>query len=412
VCTNKEHFNTMHRIYVAFFVVLGGVGAAQADLVFLENGDRLSGEILGVDDGLLQLQTPYGEALSIPLTAVSGVELDDPQVARDLDGMDFEDVRALGTADTSGMAPSLDRLVALGPSAEALDQKGAMEEAPEEEAPAKPRRWSGKIDAGLTMRRGNTDTLDSVLGGTLKRDNEWNVLTLKASAAYAEADDVLNTRRYQGSVRWQVYPRDRFYVFLAGGAEHDTGRKLDIRSNVAAGVGYDVIEKERVSLSLDGGLDFTYEEWAPFTPAERRRVRSSRRQEATTALGSLVGSLADGSTPFSVGRLRDVLGLAQDIRDPIRFDRTRTEEFLTFRSSARYEQQLFRNSTLSEELTVFSNLEDFGEFRLVSELAFSTPISDSLDLRIALKTEYDSNARRVGVNAWDNTLISGLSYKF
>ena len=110
-------------------------------------------------------------------------------------------------------------------------------------------------------------------------------------------------------------------------------------------------------------------------------------------MGSIGNDLASGARALNIGVFRDLLGAIQDIRDPLRFAEGRTEDFLTFRTSLRYEQQLFQNSTLSEALTVFSNLDDIGEFRVLSELAFTTPISQSLDLRMALSSEYDSNAR-------------------
>jgi len=374
---------------------------AWADVVLLANGDRISGTVLEVGGGLVRIETPYASVLEIPAEAVESVRFDDAQQVTAEDGTVYGDV-----AELSAVAP--------GPAPGEVAHLGdaPLPEAEAEDAPEAPRLWSGKVDAGLTLRRGNTETLDSIVGGKIERDNEWNVLTLRASAAYAEADDVLNTRRYKGEVRWQVYPRDRFYVFMLGGAEHDTGRRLDLRASVAAGVGYDVIERERSELSLDAGLEFTHERWMPFTPPERRRVRANRRAEATSGLIALAGDLTDGTVSFGPGPLRQALGLVLDIRDPVRFDRTRTEEFLTFRTAAHYEQQLFRNSTLSETLTAYANLEDIGEFRFLSELAFTTPISDALDLRIALTTEYDSNARRLGVDAWDHTLVSGLSYKF
>jgi len=58
------------------------------------------------------------------------------------------------------------------------------------------------------------------------------------------------------------------------------------------------------------------------------------------------------------------------------------------------------------------SLDDFGEFRAISEFSFSTPLRDHLKLRISLKTEYDSMARRSGVESWDNLLQAGLRYEF
>ncbi len=58
------------------------------------------------------------------------------------------------------------------------------------------------------------------------------------------------------------------------------------------------------------------------------------------------------------------------------------------------------------------NLEQLGEFRALSELVFSTPITEALSLRTSLKTEYDSLARSKNLTPWDHTLMTQLRYAF
>ena len=91
---------------------------------------------------------------------------------------------------------------------------------------------------------------------------------------------------------------------------------------------------------------------------------------------------------------------------------TREENYATARLGINYEQKLFERGTLSDTAVFFANLNERGEFRFTNELAFVTPLADKLDLRVALESEFDSLAQDQGLEQWDHTLTTGISYSF
>ncbi len=373
------------RVFAPVFVCAAALGAG-ADVLFLTNGDRLSGTIVEVNAEGVFIDTPYAGEVGVAMDTIDHAETD--------------------AGDALALEPMVLEAAAEDTPADAAPAAAA--------APAKARErdnWTGSVEAGATFRTGNTDTTNAHLEAKAVRERERHILTLRAYTAYGESNDLLNTRQYRGEARWQHYPRERLYWYLQSAAEHDAGRKLDLRLNAAIGAGYDVIDRERQKLSIDGGFDFTYEEWSAFTPEGRASTREARRAAAQASLLGILPGLADGSTPLTTA---NITSLAESIRaylNPLPEAR-RTDDFVSLRLGLNWEKHLFKNSVLTEELILFPQITDFGEFRATSDLALTTPLSEHLSMKINLKTEYHSQADETGADEWDNNLITSLRYEF
>ena len=64
-------------------LILLSTGPAMADTVWFKNGDRLSGQLISLENGKLVLQSPYGGQMSLDWSAVTTVESDHPLLVRD-----------------------------------------------------------------------------------------------------------------------------------------------------------------------------------------------------------------------------------------------------------------------------------------------------------------------------------------
>lgn len=378
------------------------------DVVLLQNGDRISGTVISVVDGTLAVETDYAGTLSIAMDAVARMESDAPVVVKMMEdqlmeGTLSEQNAAMGikTEDTWQPVATGD-ITALARDREAFDRLLAAME---------PKRWSGTVDAGAALRSGNTDTTDLKLAVTFERAGDRNTLALKLAALYGEADGTLNTRRYSGEFRWEYHLRDRLYLYTLGLAERDDGRKLDLRLQGGAGVGYEILQRERTTLSADLGLTYTNERWAPFTPWERDALKAATRGAAFGRLYGLLPDLYDNGLLFT-GTVEELQGILADIRTPLGSYSRRSENYPNLRLGFQFTQALFKDSMLSEDLVLLPNLEEMGEFRALSELAFTTPVTESVSLRTSLKSEYDSLADKKGVEEWDHTFMTEVRYSF
>ena len=395
----------MYRRLGLFGLILLFTLGLHADTVYLQNGDQITGTLKHVKDGVVTLETEYAGAIQIKQDAVRHIETDEPKAVRLTDGTVLEGKLGLQENAQAISVPEGWRPTPV-PEIEGLAAQG--EKPPKR---SKPKKWSGAVDAGLTFRSGNTETLEANVSADIKREGKRNTGTLSLSGAYGEVEDELNTRRFGGKLKWQVYPIKKLYLYGLGGAEKDDGRKLDYRAYTGAGLGYDFIKKENLKLAADLGAQYTWERWAPFTPEERDDVKNSRRQSAQTELTDLIGGVIGGATPFSLSTLADALGTIRDIHDPLRDFEPRREEYVDLRIGGYYEQRLFRKSVIREELVLLPNMTDLGAFRATNDLSLTTPLTRILKLRISLETEYDSTAEDSGVEPWDNTLLAGLRYE-
>ncbi|MBI1319780.1 MAG: DUF481 domain-containing protein [Candidatus Hydrogenedens sp.] len=405
--TGFEGFSAMVRAaFAAAAAALCGFGVF-ADEVVLTNGDRLTGHAVALDAEALSFQTDYAGELRIVRGSIESIQTDEPRAWLDVSG--GENAGPLNIVRTQQGDPPPEGAVPLSAVSAFAEDHAALDPPPAEPAP---KHWSGTVNLGGTYRTGNTDKVDVVLSTEWKRTAETNRLTLRAGWAYGASNDILNTRKLSADGRWEYDLTDRIYLYTLGGAEKDDGRQLDLRANAALGLGYQFWDEETRKLSIDLGAEFTHEEWAPFTPWAREGAKASSRRAAFDRGTNLLVDLASGRLVFDRDYRRALLSAYRDFRDPLRAYDTRTENYLTARAGTNYEQQIFERGKITDAAVLSANLEDTGEFRFKNELAFTTPLSEQLSLKIALLSEYDSMAENFGVEAWDHTLTTGLAYSF
>lgn len=397
--------HTLLLLVTAFMAVIN----AEADVLILTNGDRISGTLVSIKEGKACISTSYAGEITVQMEAVNAIETEEANAIALADetiveGVLIQEEGSMGVRIEDSVSPVRPtEITALAATSEALDVILN---------PPPPKKWSGAVDMGLALRSGNTDTTDFKFSAGAKRTAERNTLALNFAAAYGAADDVLNTRRFQGDFRWQYYLREKLFFYTIGLAERDDGRKLDYRLQGGLGLGYDFIKSEKRSLSGDFGTTYTHERWDPFTPWERTAIRDDIRAGAWDEAYTTLLGLGNGGNFAPRDVLEKLYSILGDLRDPLHDYPKRTDDYMNLRLGVNYSQKIFKTSTLSEGLVLMPNLDEIGEFRALSELALVTPLMEKLNLRTSLKTEYDSLADERGVKPWDNTLMTQFSYKF
>ena len=141
-------------------------------------------------------------------------------------------------------------------------------------------------------------------------------------------------------------------------------------------------------------------------------MRDVRRNAGLAQLQQWAAGAASGSAPLTLASVQTLPSVIGDIFDPLRNERKTTKQFLSLRLSKHYEQPLFWKSTFTSDAAITPNLEEIGEFRATSNLGLVTPLSEMLQLRVGLASEYDSQAREKGVESWDHVLTTSLRFKF
>jgi putative salt-induced outer membrane protein YdiY len=379
--------------------------SAHGDTLWLNNGDRLSGELVVVRDGVATLKTSYAGELRIPVGEIKHMETGDPIVLRTVDETDIEGKLVLQESvqgmDVAGewQALPVENIAALAPEKKKLP-------------PRHPKRWHGELGLGSALRSGNTNTTDARFDASATRQGKRNQLQLGFDAAYGEAEEVLNTRRFAGTLTWRYDLNNRLYLLASLKGERDDGRKLDLRVEGGPGLGYTFLPGPKRTLRADLSLLYTHEEWAPFTPREKDAQKNIRRIAALTNIQQWSTNLGAGLATFDLAGVQSLTGWLMDWLYPLRDELQVTEDFTSARVGAHYAQDIFKSSRVTDDLALLPNLEQWGAFRMTNRLGLETPLSDQLQLRLELNSEYDSLAPEKEVEAWDHALNASLRYRF
>lgn len=396
-------------------LLAASVGVAYGDTIFLNNGDQLTGTLQQIRDGKVEVVTEYAGTIHIDLGHVRVFTVDREMDYRLSDGTEArgtatgelsEDESSIAIAtEESEHAVSVSDIIAAADDMATLD--AAAVEAAEDE---KPKIWSGTAELGVTLQSGTTDSTDISSKFTLVRTKNRHSLTLTASGLYGEVEDAINTRRYFGQLRWQFYPRDRWYTYALTNLEHDGGKKLDLRWGAGFGVGYDLIVNDDRKWSLETGLDYRKEWWDTYSVTSRPRAQRAFRNDLLADTRSVLRRLRN--TPVFNSTVRSQISdLAQRAYFGLE-ENTEIEEDISLVIASHYEQDVLERSRIIWDLTLRPETDEFGEYRAVSDLTWSTPLSESLALRLNWLSEYDSNPGQGGVERWDNKFITSIGYKF
>lgn len=221
--------------------------ATAADTVTLNNGDRLTGNIVAMSDGELVIETSYSGEISVPWGRVDDLETDEPIRLRTNVG-DAVSARVVGIRD--GRLELADRDESPAPNA--IDAINPPEPGVE---------FSGFADAGATISRGNTDASSFNVGAesTARTANNRYIVGGEYYLEQDEGEDTAENARVFG--RYARFLSEQWFLGANLSFEHDPFRDLDLRSTAGAGIGYQPYESDELSLALETGANLVHDDF-------------------------------------------------------------------------------------------------------------------------------------------------------
>jgi putative salt-induced outer membrane protein len=270
-------------------VLLFALGApAYAGRLVLKNGDRITGAIVESDGKSVTIKTEYAGNVTVPMSAVTSIESDDPVY-----------VTLPGGATAGGPIKTIaGALVVGGPNGlpmtlpltrvTALRSK-ASQDAFERRRDAGPLDlWSGSLDAGLSLARGNSDATTFTMGFNAVRAMPNDKTTLYATSVYTRSRTdgasvtAANTVRAGG--RYDVNVSDRVFAFGSLDLERDELRSLDLRAVLGSGFGWHASRTERTTFDVFGGATMNREQFS--SQSDRVSAEALVGQELTRKLSN------------------------------------------------------------------------------------------------------------------------------
>lgn len=244
------------RPATALLVILALPTAGLADTLLLDNGDRITGAFVEIDDEQIAFRPDAAdETLSVPLDAVAQLHTDDTiQVLME----DGTEVRGRAVPADEGTI----RLESESFDAPLVFRVTTITRATGPETPVRPAvRTSGDISLGMRLTGGN-DRRRSINGkaaATVR--TEINRLRFNGEFNQAEDDGEETEDNAAGSVRYDHFISERTYVNTNVGLARDEFRDLRLRSSFGVGLGYQLFDTDRRQLSSELGVSYVNEDY-------------------------------------------------------------------------------------------------------------------------------------------------------
>jgi putative salt-induced outer membrane protein len=352
----------MRPVGWSVFVLLWTAAMAAADVVTLKNGDRVTGALVDVKGGNLDLKSEVLGSLTIPLAQVAsfstagpaavlvkGQKIVEGQLALQPSG-DWQ-VTENGTAQTVAAA-NVDLIMPADAYQELVEHT------------AKPwQDWKGTASLGYSLQRGNqqTNNFATTINAVRERpetpifERHWRTgFDLTTLLSHAEqGSSFVTSHTLSTDVRPEyLFTADNF-VFGLAEFDHLSTEGLYLRQTYGGGYGRDLIKSSRTTFSLLGGLTFVHEKF--FTGAYDQ-----------TAQG-LVG---------------EKLGM-----------------------------QLTKRVRLDHDVNFYPNLSDTGQYRFDTATMLSAKLAGKFSLNSGVIDLYLSNPP-AGNKKNDVTFTTGVGYTF
>jgi putative salt-induced outer membrane protein YdiY len=355
-----------------FCVVLTAVvcvlaNCARADQLMLKNGDRISGAIVKSDAKTLLIKTEFAGDVNVQWDAVTSVVSSQPLHLELKDGQTVVGTVAsadgkldVTTKSTGEVDAPKDAVVAVRNDDE---QKAHDAEIDRLRNPHLTDFWSGVLDTGLNVTRGNSATLAYNLSAKAVRATTRDKISAYAIAVYASDDTTPPSRTTahatRGGLRGDLNISEKYFVFGFTDFEYDQFQDLDLRNVLGGGVGYHVIKTKNTVFDVFGGGDYEQEYFAanPTFP---------------TGLTRKTGEI--------------VLG----------------EEFDT---------KLNSRMTLSETFSLYPNVSNTGDYRFQFDAIAATKLKSWLSWQVTYSDRYLSSPLP-GLKKNDVLLSTGLRLTF
>ncbi|HEY6227848.1 MAG TPA: DUF481 domain-containing protein [Verrucomicrobiae bacterium] len=120
-------------------------------------------------------------------------------------------------------------------------------------------KWESSAGLGLTLTRGNSDTLLFTADAQTAKKYTSDELSFGASISYGEQNDIKNNEAAKAYGQWNHLFSKRFYGYLRAEGLHDAIADVEYRVTLSPGAGYYFIKETNMTLSAEAGPAVVFE---------------------------------------------------------------------------------------------------------------------------------------------------------
>ena len=242
------------RFSVALFsVILSCYQVASGDTIELNNGDRISGTVTSMSGGRLIADAVYASGINIDWAHVKSLQTDSSVTLLMRDRSVYEgkvielstDKIVLKTAKGRRLSIEADVLDYINPPIYELNKLS----------------YTGDVNLGAYATKGNSQTDSLHIDGELKfrKRSVRYILGGQYNLQKDQGSDSVNNARIYGDSHRFI--SDKWYALVNASATRDEFQDLNVRGTLGPGMGYEFWQSDLRNLSLEGGLNYTYEDF-------------------------------------------------------------------------------------------------------------------------------------------------------
>lgn len=238
---------------------------ASADVVETVNGSTLRGKVVASDGGTIKIDTDFAGVVTIKQDQVKSVMTDDAINVALKDGTTTK-----GTLDTSGSTLRVNT-----PTGVLATQTGAVtavwrdgDKSPADKAlDALRRKWAYQVAFDLNGKKGNTDRMFIGTDFRATLASPADVLAFYGRYARGEEEGNVTQDEAKGGVDYANNFTDKMQWYVRTELGFDRTKQLDLRSQTAAGLGYNFVKKSNQTLVGRLGINYRYEAYEDPLPS-------------------------------------------------------------------------------------------------------------------------------------------------
>jgi hypothetical protein len=257
--------------------------SALADVVELDNGSRVVGNIMKIVEGRLLIKTDFAGNLTIPMERVVSFSSDKPMFVA-VPGEDRHYGGVIYNKGQTRISP---------PDSDAVIEKEGLVATwqvgmPDPLAPP-PRRWINEAGLDLLGKNGNTERIST--GGKIKANLSGPVdsVLFYLRWFYAEKNKEKTDDEITGGIDFETSLSKRLYWYSRLELERDDIEDLELRTTVAAGNAYYFLKEPDHVLRARAGLSYLHESFVNSDSETTIGIDSGfQYMNQTTKLGKLL----------------------------------------------------------------------------------------------------------------------------
>jgi len=235
------------------------VSYAAAGQITLKNGDRFTGSVVKIDGKNLVFKSEYAGSITVPWEAVVAVSSTEPLAITLQDGQlvvgavtTSEAKLVIQTKETGTVSANLS-------SVKMVRSQAEQAEAERYNNPRIIDLWSGFLDFGYAVAKGNSDTNNVSLTANATRATTRDKIEVYFTSLYASTASAATANSKRGGISYSLNLLPKLFVFGSTDLESDEFQSLDLRFAPAGGFGYHAINNKRTALDVFGGASLDRE---------------------------------------------------------------------------------------------------------------------------------------------------------